>query len=291
MHATSTPSRWTGPEAARIGQALGLRAAFFDVRSGCTGGLWALVQAARLAVDAQAPVLVTAADAFSLAFAPDERLLPLSMGDGAAALVLAPGVAGQGVVRACFTGLPEHADLATVPGELPPRDGASYVLAGDAMAFGAVAEEALARALEALAPPIGTRVVVQTGRADVARRVSRDAWLDGLRHHGNIGAPTALVALGELGPGMTAFVSAGGGLSSGALLWRDAGERGRVDERQVIGELGQAERHRGHDSRARAGHRLRTLVGEGPAAPRDARADRRRRAQLTDEPEAVIVRL
>ncbi|MCC6623884.1 MAG: hypothetical protein IT385_21675 [Deltaproteobacteria bacterium] len=228
VHATSTPSRWTGPEAARIGKALGLAAALLDVRSGCTGGLWALVQGAWLASQSQAPVLVTAADALSRTFpvgasgAVSERMLPLTMGDGAAALVLAPGGPGRGLARAVFLGRPEHADDATVPDELPPRGGEAWALAGDPERFAEASERALSEALAALAPPADARVVVLTPRAATGRRVAPGAWRASQRAHGHVGAASALVALAEIGPGETALVSAGGGLSAGAALWSEA---------------------------------------------------------------------
>jgi len=217
VHATSTPSRWTGPEAARIGQALELDAPFFDVRSGCTGGLWALVQGARLAVEADGPVLVTAADAFSLTFDPSERMLPLAMGDGAAALVLVPTASG-GIARAVFGGRPAHADLATVHAELPSPSG-PMTLGGDPLAFGEAAAAALATAYEALAVPADTRLVVHTGRAAVARAIRADADTASLARHGNIGAASCLVALLEGDAHTTALLSAGGGLSFGGLIW------------------------------------------------------------------------
>ncbi|MFO0746202.1 MAG: hypothetical protein U1F43_11085 [Myxococcota bacterium] len=229
VHATSTPSRWTGPEAARIGQALGLDAAFFDVRSGCTGGLWALHHGARLAAESGACVLVTAADAFSQAFDPDERMLPLAMGDGAAPLVLAPprddaSAPAGGIVKALFGGRPALADLATVRAELPGR-GEPLVLGGDPAAFGDAAEAALKEAWAALAAPDDATVIIQTGRAGTARRVHARAELASLARHGNIGAASALVAWCELAPDAArsvAFASAGGGLSFGALWWREA---------------------------------------------------------------------
>jgi len=238
--ATSTPSRWTAAESAILSRELGLACAFFDVRSGCTGGLHALVQGARLARDAGGPVLVVGADAFSLAFGP-ERLLPVSMGDGAGALVLGPSVdATIGITRAVFGGAPSLVDLATVPDLLPPstevmaRDAATrFRLDGDPEAFSEAAEAALGIALDALlAGALPTReptaLVVQTGRASCARRVAARAghepYLDVLENHGNLGAGTLLVALHSLrrSPEISRvlLVSAGGGLSFGAASLR-----------------------------------------------------------------------
>ncbi|MBK8592662.1 MAG: hypothetical protein IPN77_26810 [Sandaracinaceae bacterium] len=239
--ATSTPSRWTAAESAILARELGLACAFFDVRSGCTGGLHALVQGARLARDAGGPVLVVGADAFSLAFGP-ERLLPVSMGDGAGALVLGPsGDATVGITRAVFGGAPSLVDLATVPDLLPPsadvmaRDVESrFRLDGDPEAFSEAAEAALGIALDALLAGVlsssdqPTALVVQTGRASCARRVAARAghepYLGVLENHGNLGAGTLLVALHALSRSpeisRVLLVSAGGGLSFGAASLR-----------------------------------------------------------------------
>lgn len=229
VYATSTPSRWTAAESALLARDLDLTCAFFDVRSGCTGGLHALVHAARLARDADGPVLVVAADAFSKTFG-NERLLPVTMGDGAAALVLVPSDrTSAGVVRAVFGGAPDRVDLATVQGALPPTslDPSAWALSGDPTAFAEAAEAALLAALTALEPPASATIVVHTSRAATARRVAgafgRAPYLGVLENHGNLGAPTLLAALDRLRREQAthdvALVSAGGGLSFGAALF------------------------------------------------------------------------
>lgn len=228
--ATSTPSRWTAAESALVARALDLSCAFLDVRSGCTGGLHAIVTAARLVRDAGRPVLVVGADAFSLTFGSD-RVLPVSMGDGAGALVLAPCEDGSvGIVRALFGGAPDLVDLATVPATLPLAALApdTFQLRGDPETFSAAAEDALGLALDALAPPADAWVVVHTGRAATARRVAsrvgREPFLDVLTKRGNVGAATLFVALdllrADASCSQVALVSAGGGLSFGAALLR-----------------------------------------------------------------------
>lgn len=226
VHATSTPSRWTGPDVARIGQALGLRAAQIDLRGGCTGGLWALVQGARLCVEAGAAVLVTVADAMSLTFPQasadggGERMLPLALGDGSAALVIAPASAG-GLVRAVLGGDPSHADLSTVLRELPHGDG-PFTLGGDPQAFADATRAALESAVHALRAPVGLPWIVH-GRADTARALCDAPWLHTLAAHGMLGVaslPTALIELAASGhTGPVALATAGGGLGYGAAIW------------------------------------------------------------------------
>ncbi len=224
--ATSTASRWTTAESARLANALGLDVAFFDVRSGCTGGLWALIEGARLARDTGAPILVVGCDSFSRAFSPHERLLPLAMGDGAAALVLAPATDG-GLLRAVMGGAPAHVDLATVRAPLPPVDLTSFVLSGDPEPFAHAAEAALVAALNAL-DPSDALIAPHVGRITTAHRLGqrfdRPVFVDGFTQHGNLGAASLITALHLLSrraePALVALASAGGGLSYGAALWR-----------------------------------------------------------------------
>jgi len=226
--ATSTPSRWTTAESARLSSALDLDVAFVDLRSGCTGGLWALVEGARLCRDTGGAVLIVGSDSFSRAFPPGERLLPFAMGDGAAALVLAPTDGDQGLVRATFGGLPALVDLATVTARLPPTGAEPFTLSGDPEPFAAAAEVALAASLEALAPAPGSLLVPHVSRLATARRLGArfalEVFADGFIGHGNLGAASLITALHLLrsrpGPTMLALASAGGGLSFGGALWR-----------------------------------------------------------------------
>lgn len=227
--ATSTPTRWTTAESARLAHALGLDVAFVDLRSGCTGGLWALVEGARLCRDSGAAVLVVGCDSFSRAFPPRERMLPFAMGDGAAAVVLAPGAGDEGLVRAAFGGLPALVDRATVTARLPPSTPPEpFTLSGDPEPFAAAAEAALAASLEALAPPPGSLLVPHVARLATAHRLGARfglaPFVEGFVAHGNLGAASLITALHLLrarpGPHMLALASAGGGLSFGGALWK-----------------------------------------------------------------------
>lgn len=232
LHATSTPSRWTGPDAARIGASLGLTAAFFDVRGGCSGGLWALIEGARLCAASTAPVLVSAADAFSLAFPHDERMLPLAMGDGAAALLLVPADPSlreapscPGLVRAVLGGAPAHHELATVSAPLPPRGGEAFTFSGDVERFAPAQEDALRGVAAALAAPADALVLV-SGPAHLGARVAGGArrWSASLWAHGQVGAASLLVGMVEARAagerGLLALLSAGGGIGFAGALWQ-----------------------------------------------------------------------
>jgi 3-oxoacyl-[acyl-carrier-protein] synthase-3 len=241
VHATSTPSRWTTPESARIGMALAdvltSETAFFDVRAGCTGGLHALWQAARLASDSAAPVLVTCADRFSRTAPPTERFAAFAFGDGAAAAVVLPGSGpGYRIERATFGGIARHADLATVHAELPPAPDdppERWYLGGDPIAFDAAAREALgalAASFEHHYPGDAAPLIVSTSRVSTARALGGDraftAALESFAHLGTaslLAALHTLLARPETPPAALTLLAAGGGLSfGGARLVRTA---------------------------------------------------------------------
>jgi 3-oxoacyl-[acyl-carrier-protein] synthase III len=222
VHATSTASRWTGPESARIGQALGLSCAMFDVRGGCTGGLWALMEGARLARDGRGPVLVSAADALSLTLPASDRTARFAIGDGAVAFVLEPASEG-GLLRGVLGGDPSGADFATVRRELPHGMGPfdQTLLAEE---FAEATERGIAASLDALEAPTDMLHAIHA-RRDVAERLRQHLWLETLRNHGMVGAASSLIALAELRaqPQSTRSVvlaGAGGGVGFGAALWQ-----------------------------------------------------------------------
>lgn len=223
VHVTSTPSRWTGADAARIGQRLGLRSAHLDLRGGCTGGLWGLIQAARLCRDAGEAVLLTAADALSLTLpsGPEgDRMLPLAMGDGATALVFTPAPSG-GLQCAVVGGAPALADLSTVHRELPDGDG-PMTLGGDPAAFSEATGEGLRLALASIEAPSEALGVIHA-RADTARRLWAEPYLEVLAHQGMLGVASLPTALGRLWAakrsGPVVLATAGGGLGFGAAVW------------------------------------------------------------------------
>lgn len=240
VHATSTPSRWTTPESARIGRALaeshGIHAAFFDVRAGCTGGLHAIYQGLRLAADLQAPVLITAADRFSHIAPPNERFAPFVFGDGAAAAIALPGDANAGYAlgEAIFAGRAEHADLATVAAELPPRadDTRPWHLTGDPEAFDVAAKTiltALAKHFDVKPDnaDVAARVIVSTTRKATATALAGEsAYTKALELCGHLGTASLLAGLDYLSrepglpPSEVILLAAGGGLSAGGARLR-----------------------------------------------------------------------
>jgi 3-oxoacyl-[acyl-carrier-protein] synthase III len=237
--ATSTPTRMTTTLSAQLGRALGARAASFDVRTGCAGGIFALATAALYHQAGAGPMLVVGAETFSKIIPRASKLAMLTLADGAAALVLG---AGSGSLLSAFLmsdgGL---GHLVGTDGALPPtadeiaRGG--YLLSGEpdelAQAVPGRYHEALLGALERarLSPgEIDLFVPHQTGRAlmDAVRGrvgIAESRTYVNLSRHGNVGAAGWMAALiearaeGRARPGeKVAVASVGGGLSWAAAV-------------------------------------------------------------------------
>ncbi len=234
--ATSTPPRWTSASSASVAGAIGAVCPFFDVRSGCAGGLYAIALAATFAASAKRPVLAIGTDTFSKIVPPGERFATLSMGDGAAALVIVPSVDSE--FEASFGGNGALHHLTTVPGAMPPRTLAesAWRLSGDPARFAEEAEKSLLQALANAterAPSRPAMHIVHAGRRGVCERVSRtiDAeipcWTQTISQHGNLGAASVAAALHESRKTLAkndviAIASVGGGPSFGGAYWRNA---------------------------------------------------------------------
>ena len=240
--ATSTPHRMTSTVSAAVGAALGARAACMDTRTGCSAGLFALATAALYHSAGAGPALVVGAETFSKVIPPESRVAAVSLGDGAAALVVgrSPGAALQSVFLETDGTLGR---LITTDGALPPtpeeiaRGG--YVLSGmpDDLAraipekyLGAI-EPALRRArlrpeeIELYVPHQTNRAVI----ADVASKagIPPERTWNHVERHANVGSAGWMVAFaearaeGRVKPGGNVLLAAvGGGMSWAAGILR-----------------------------------------------------------------------
>lgn len=252
--ATSTPHRMTGTVSAAVGAALGLVGACQDIRAGCAGGLFALAQGALLAAAAGAPVLVLGVERFSGVIPPGNTNAALALGDGAAAVVLAPAswnTRPSPAARPCppltlraawLTSDGRLAGLVSTTGPLPPTaaalEASGYTLGGDPEALAAALPERYAEAIDGALARAGLAVGSvdlflphQTSRPlmeSVAGRAGipfERTWAEGVARHANIGAAGALTAFVEacaadrLTPGTRSLLAAvGGGMSWAALV-------------------------------------------------------------------------
>ncbi len=240
---TSTPARITGANAPQIAARVGARCASFDVRSGCSGGLWSLSSACSYAAATQTPVAVVASDTFSKLAPPSEPLAPLAFGDAAAAAIVMPSEGEGGLVSVVFDSDGSLGHLGAAPAPFPVTharlDEGLYFLAGDpeelARRSPALYADVTRRALDAagLAPnAVDSFIPHQTSRPAIASAakaagIAMERTVVTAPEHGNCGTPGVLIGLdrarrdGRLRPGGTIlFAALGGGLAWGAAVFR-----------------------------------------------------------------------
>ncbi len=244
---TSTPARVTGANAPAIAGQVGARCAAFDVRSGCTGGLFAFVHGCFFAASTGRPVAVVGADAFSLMIPPDAPLAALALGDGAGAVVLVPHDRG-GLLASTFDadgtidamGERGGTGVAPFPCTHERIDAGAYWLRAAPEAFLEQGTERCAAAASTVMRRAGIGVEdiarfipQQSGRPAIERissalGVTRDRTFDGVADHGNCGTAGLFLALHRLRPQLTAeerllFGAIGGGLTWGAAIFSTGG--------------------------------------------------------------------
>ncbi len=240
--ATSTPHRMTSTVSAAVGAALGARAACMDTRTGCSAGLFALATAALYHAAGVGPALVIGAETFSKVIPAESRVAAVSLGDGAAALVVGrkPGARLESVFLETDGTLGR---LITTDGALPPtpeeiaRGG--YVLSGMPEDLARTVPE---KYLGAIVPTmrragvqpgeIDLYVPHQTNRAVIAEVASNvgigpERTWNHVERHANVGSAGWMVAFaearaeGRVKPGERVLVAAvGGGMSWAAGLLR-----------------------------------------------------------------------
>lgn len=238
--ATATPPRMTSTISAPIGAAIGARAACIDVRSGCSGGLVALVTAA-LHVAAGVPrALVIGAETFSKVIPRASKIAAISLGDGAAALLLERRD-GSAVLSATMASDGDLGGLITTDGALPPThaeiDRGAYELTGTPDGLATIVPEKYDVAIGGALSRAGlgsrelTLFVPHQTSLPLIRAVASRAGIDEARtyvnvhRHANVGAAGVLGALvearadGRLRPGGRALLAVvGGGMSWAAAV-------------------------------------------------------------------------
>jgi len=208
--ATSTPHRMTSTVAGPLGSALGASAACMDTRTGCSGGLFALGTAALYLGAGTGPALIVGAETFSKIIPPQHRAAQLSLGDGAAALVI--GKRARAQLSSIFLETDGALGrLITTEGALPPTEEeiarGGYQLSGAPDELGQIVPQKYAAAISgalrhAGRPPIDLFVPHQTSRELIAR-VAAEAGIVpektyvNVDRHANIGAAGWMAALVE----------------------------------------------------------------------------------------------
>jgi len=223
-------------QAALLAESLGLTASCFDLKAGCSGGVLGLVQAALLIAAGCEHVLVVMAENLSQLTPADDLRALLTVGDGAACVLLEK-CDGPGFLGVVHTTAPEFAQALAVRTPFPPAHAdARYVYEfSDVRAASQFLHgrwrELFRDAVEAagvVAPDLAHCFFHQTHGAHVQELVS-DLDLPPTRvprvvhDHGNMGSPTCAVAMAKaftrLAPGERYLLQAvGGGVSGCAIV-------------------------------------------------------------------------
>jgi 3-oxoacyl-[acyl-carrier-protein] synthase III len=232
---TSNPNPCNS-QAALLAERCGLRASCMDLKAGCSGGVLGLLQAALLIRSGCQRVLVVMAENLSQ-FAPlDDLRMLLTVGDGAACVLLERSP-GRGFVTMVHGTEPRLARTMRVASTFPPSSSdARYVYEFHDILEASAFQRALWRSvfrdtLEAggLEARDVDRLFCHQTHAGQVRELITDLELDSSRvpnvvlRHGNMGTPTFAVALArslhELEPGQHYLLQAvGGGVSWCAIL-------------------------------------------------------------------------
>ncbi|MGH7672986.1 MAG: 3-oxoacyl-ACP synthase III family protein [Gemmatimonadales bacterium] len=232
---TSNPNPCNS-QAALLAEACGLSGSCMDLKAGCSGGVLGLVQGALLIRSGCERVLVVMAENLSQFTPPDDLRMLLTVGDGAACVLL-ERAAGPGFVAVIHGTEPALASTMTVSTPFPPADaGARYVYEFRAANSAADYLRARWRALfcesigaAGLAPGDLAYAVFHQTHAAQLHDLTADLGLDPacvpavVTDHGNMGTPTFAVALArihaQLEPGQRYLLQAvGGGVSWCAIV-------------------------------------------------------------------------
>lgn len=232
---TSNPNPCNS-QASLLADACGLRASCFDLKAGCSSGVFAVMQAALLIRSGCRRVLVVAAENLSHLTDPEEVRMLLTVGDGAACL-LVEAAPGPGFISMIHGTEPAFSGAMRVRAPFPPATPetryAFEVSEANAAKdylhdrWRALYDESLAAAGLADAD-LAHCFVHQTHRAQLDALVA-DLGIPDTRlprvvtEHGNMGSPTFAVAMARslryLQPGERYLMQAvGGGLSWCAIV-------------------------------------------------------------------------
>ncbi|MFP5503179.1 MAG: 3-oxoacyl-ACP synthase III family protein [Candidatus Sericytochromatia bacterium] len=240
---TTTPPRINSSSALWMADRLGIAAPAYDLRAGCSGGLYGLLNASLYLQHGAQNVLVVGAEAYSRYLPPTNRDAIFLAGDGAGAAVLSRSAGPEGVIagligadgqydRRFFTrgGMPPTPEAAArghyyVEGE--PRD---MVEASFKRYLTIIPEvlEAAGLGIEAIDYHVPHQTSLSVIKS-VAARIGHplDRTFVNIHEHGNIGSACLLAGLhearaqGELKPGSKLLTSVvGGTMTWGAMVWQ-----------------------------------------------------------------------
>jgi 3-oxoacyl-[acyl-carrier-protein] synthase-3 len=239
---TTTPPRINSSSSLWLADKLGINAPAFDLRAGCSGGLYSLLNASLYLQNGCKNVLVVGTEAYSRFVPPTNRNAIFVAGDGAGAAVLtrsdAPGV---GVLGGLVGADGQYDRRFHTQGPMPPTAEAAarghYIVQGDPRDM---VEPSFKKYLEIIPPvlelagvdiaQIGYHVPHQTSLSvikAVAKHIDHpmERTFVNIHEHGNIGAACLLAGMhearqaGHLVPGEKLLLSVvGGSMTWGAMV-------------------------------------------------------------------------
>lgn len=120
LFASTTPHKTTTSSACAVGAELGLKAPCFDLKAGCSTGVYALLNAVMHVHAGFDRVLLVASETPSKYANPQVQETVIGVGDGAVAMLLMPGPDFEGVKGAFLGADGDLGKLVNTPGLLPP---------------------------------------------------------------------------------------------------------------------------------------------------------------------------
>lgn len=208
---TSNPNPCNS-QAALLAEACGIKASCLDIKAGCSGGVLGLLQAALLLEAGCQRVLVIMAENLSQFTPPEDLRMLLTVGDGAACVLLERTTNGPGFLTMIHGTEPGLAGTMTIASRFPPVEpGTRYEYefhdAGATAEFVRVRWRSLFSESLAAAgverESIRYAVLHQTHAGQVSDLIA-DVQLDParvpvvVREYGNMGTPTFAVALAQV---------------------------------------------------------------------------------------------
>lgn len=241
--ASTTPHKTTTSSACAIGAALGIQAPAFDLKAGCSTGLYALLNAALHVQLGFEKVLLIAAETPTKYANPRIQETVIGLGDAAVALLLGPGSAEQGLLGGFLGADGQLGTLVNTPGLLPPTQAAleagQYYYHGNAAELKEAVPQRYLDALQGALAEAGLSVaeldwyvphqVNRSLTAGVAAQmgIPAEKQIHSLPLYASTAGASVLLALhtglsdGRIQPGQrVALNTVGGGLTWGALIWQ-----------------------------------------------------------------------
>jgi len=208
---TSNPNPCNS-QAALLAERCGIRASCMDIKAGCSGGVLGLMQAALLLRGGCKRVLVVMAENLSQFTPPDDLRMLLTVGDGAACILLERTANGPGFQTMIHGSEPALAGTMTVASRFPPINGDARYLYEFHDTNG-TAEFLRARWRSLFCESLASAGIARDGIAYAVFHQTHAAQMDGLiadlqldpagvpvvvGDYGNMGTPTFAVALARV---------------------------------------------------------------------------------------------